>query len=113
MNMDVTNKELQRLLKSYLKRLDKMDKDRDQMMKKLKALSDVVKHMNSDLDELFKVMDVNQISINFEDSPMEDAQIENLSILIDKNKGDFNDEEYLSLIHSVNFTKISNFSLNF
>jgi len=101
MNMDVTNKELQRLLKSYLKRLDKMDKDRDQMMKKLKALSDVVKHMNSDLDELFKVMDVNQISINFEDSPMEDAQIENLSILIDKNKGDFNDEEYLSLIHSV------------
>ena len=78
-----------------------MDKDRDQMMKKLKALSDVVKHMNSDLDELFKVMDVNQISINFEDSPMEDAQIENLSILIDKNKGDFNDEEYLSLIHSV------------
>ena len=101
MNMDVTNKELQRLLKSYLKRLDKMDKDRDQMMKKLKSLSDVVKHMNSDLDELFKVMDVNQISINFEDSPMEDAQIENLSILIDKNKGDFNDEEYLSLIHSV------------
>ena len=101
MNMDVTNKELQRLLKSYLKRLDKMDKDRDQMMKKLKALSDVVKHMNSDLDELFKLMDVNQISINFEDSPMEDAQIENLSILIDKNKGDFNDEEYLSLIHSV------------
>ena len=101
MNMDVTNKELQRLLKSYLKRLDKMDKDRDQMMKKLKALSDIVKHMNSDLDELFKVMDVNQISINFEDSPMEDAQIENLSILIDKNKDDFNDEEYLSLIHSV------------
>ena len=101
MNRDVTNKELQRLLKSYLKRLDKMDKDRDQMMKKLKSLSDVVKHMNSDLDELFKVMDVNQISINFEDSPMEDAQIENLSILIDKNKGDFNDEEYLSLIHSV------------
>ena len=50
MNMDVTNKELQRLLKSYLKRLDKMDKDRDQMMKKLKALSDIVKHMNSDLD---------------------------------------------------------------
>lgn len=101
MNMDVTNKELQRLLKSYLKRLDKMDKDRDQMMKKLKALSDIVKHMNSDLDELFKVMDVNQISISFEDSPMEDAQIENLSILIDKNKDDFNDEEYLSLIHSV------------
>ena len=57
--------------------------------------------MNSDLDELFKVMDVSQISINFEDSPIEDAQIENLSILIDKNKGDFNDEEYLSLIHSV------------
>ena len=76
MNMDVTNKELQRLLKSYLKRLDKMDKDRDQMMKKLKALSDIVKHMNSDLDEIFKAMDVTQVSIDFEDSPMEEAEIE-------------------------------------
>lgn len=78
-----------------------MDKDRDQMMKKLKALSDVVKHMNSDLDEIFKAMDVTQVSIDFEDSPMEDAQIERLSILIDKNKDKFTDDEYLSLIHSV------------
>ena len=101
MNMDVTNKELQRLLKSYLKRLDKMDKDRDQMMKKLKALSDIVKHMNSDLDEIFKAMDVTQVSIDFEDSPMEEAEIERLSILIDKNKDKFTDDEYLSLIHSV------------
>ena len=39
MNMDVTNKELQRLLKSYLKRLDKMDKDRD-FVKYLKNVGD-------------------------------------------------------------------------
>ena len=32
MDMDISNKELHRLLKSYLNRLDKMDKDRDQMM---------------------------------------------------------------------------------
>ena len=101
MNMDVTNKELQRLLKSYLKRLDKMDKDRDKMMKKLKPLSAIVKHMNSDLDEIFKAMDVTQVSIDFEESPIEDAQIEKLSILIDKNKDKFSDDEYLSLIHSV------------
>ncbi len=31
MDMDISNKELHRLLKSYLKRLDKMDKDRDQI----------------------------------------------------------------------------------
>ena len=52
MNMDVTNKELQRLLKSYLKRLDKMDKDRDKMMNKLKALSEMVKHINLDIDNI-------------------------------------------------------------
>ena len=78
-----------------------MDKDRDQMMKKLKALSDIVKHMNSDLDEIFKAMDVTQVSIDFEDSPIEEAEIERLSILIDKNKDKFTDDEYLSLIHSV------------
>ena len=78
-----------------------MDKDRDQMMKKLKALSDIVKHMNSDLDEIFKAMDVTQVSIDFEDSPIEEAEIERLSILIDKIKDKFTDDEYLSLIHSV------------
>ena len=46
-------------------------------------------------------MDVTQVSIDFEDSPMEEAEIERLSILIDKNKDKFTDDEYLSLIHSV------------
>ncbi len=101
MNMDVSNEELQELLKSYLKRLDKMDKDRDQMIEKLKSLSKAVKDINIDLDELFKVMDGGKITINFDDSPMEDEQVKELSLLIDKSKDDFTDDEYLSIIHSV------------
>ena len=101
MNMDISNKELYRLLKSYLKRLDKMDKDRDQMIKKLKALSQTVKDINCDLDELFKVMDGGKITINFDDSPMENEEVKEMSILIDNVKDDFEKDEYLSLIHSV------------
>ena len=101
MNMDISNKELHRLLKSYLKRLDKMDKDRDQMIKKLKALSKAVKDINIDLDELFKVMGGDKITINFDDFPMEDDEVKEMSILIDNVKDEFEKEEYLSLIHSV------------
>jgi len=102
MNMDVSNKELQRLLKSYLKRLDKMDKDRDQMMNKLKALSQMVKDINVDLDELFKVMDGGKITISLDDTPIEDSEeVKEMSILIDNVKDDFEKDEYLSLIHSV------------
>ena len=101
MNMDISNKELHRLLKSYLKRLDKMDKDRDQMIKKLKALSQMVKDINIDLDELFQVMDGSKITINFDDSPMENEEVKEMSILIDNVKDDFEKEQYLSLIHSV------------
>ena len=101
MDMDISNKELHRLLKSYLKRLDKMDKDRDRMIKKLKALSQAVKDINCDLDELFKVMDGGKITINFDDSPMENEEVKEMSILIDNVKDDFEKDEYLSLIHSV------------
>ena len=101
MNMDISNKELHRLLKSYLKRLDKMDKDRDQMIKKLKALSQMVKDINCDLDELFKVMDGGKITISLDDSPMENEEVKEMSILIDNVKDDFEKDEYLSLIHSV------------
>ena len=101
MNMDISNKELHRLLKSYLKRLDKMDKDRDQMIKKLKALSQMVKDINCDLDELFKVMDGGKITISLDDSPMENEEVKELSILIDNVKDDFEKDEYLSLINSV------------
>ena len=101
MDMDISNKELHRLLKSYLKRLDKMDKDRDRMIKKLKALSQAVKDINCDLDELFKVMDGGKITINFDDSPIENEEVKEMSILIDNVKDDFEKDEYLSLIHSV------------
>ena len=101
MNMNLSNEELKKLLEAYLKRLDKMDKDRDQMMNKLKALSEMVKHLNLDIDELFKIMDAEKITISFDDSPMEDESIEGISIMIDEVKDDFKKEEYLSLIHSV------------
>ena len=102
MNMDVSNKEIEKLLKEYLKRLDRMDKDRDQMIKKLKALSKAVKDINVDLDELFKVMDGGKITISLDDSPMEDCEeVKEMSILIDNVKDDFEKDEYLSLIHSV------------
>ena len=101
MNMDISNKELHRLLKSYLKRLDKMDKDRDQMIKKLKSLSKAVKDINIDLDELFKVMDGGKITINLDDFPMEDDEVKEMNILIDTVKDDFEKDEYLSLINSV------------
>ena len=101
MDMDISNKELHRLLKSYLKRLDKMDKDRDQMMNKLKALSKMIKDINMDLDELFQIMDGGKITINFDDSPMENEEVKEMSILIDNVKDDFEKEQYLSIIHSV------------
>lgn len=101
MNMDISNKELHRLLKSYLKRLDSMDKDRDKMIKKLKSLSKAVKDINVDLDELFKVMDGGKITINIDDFPMEDDEVKEMSKLIDNVKDEFEKEEYLSLIHSV------------
>ncbi len=101
MNMDVSNEEIEKLLKKYLKRLDRMDKDRDQMINKLKSLSKAVKDINGDLDELFKVLDGGKININFDDSPMENEEVKELSLLIDKNKEEFDDEDYLSIIHSV------------
>jgi len=101
MNMDVSNKEIEKLLKEYLKRLDSMDKDRDKMIKKLKALSSAVKDINVDLDELFKVMDGGKITINIDDFPMEDDEVKEMSKLIDNVKDEFEKEEYLSLIHSV------------
>ena len=101
MNMDVSNEEIEKLLKEYLKRLDRMDKDRDQMINKLKSLSKAVKDINIDLDELFKVMDGGKITISLDDSPMENEEVKELSILIDNVKDDFEKDEYLSLIHSV------------
>ena len=102
MNMDVSNKEIEKLLKEYLKRLDRMDKDRDQMINKLKSLSKAVKDINIDLDELFKVMDGGKITINLDDSSIEDSEeVKEMSILIDNVKDDFEKDEYLSLIHSV------------
>ena len=61
----------------------------------------MVKDINCDLDELFKVMDGGKITINFDDSPMENEEVKEMSILIDNVKDDFEKDEYLSLIHSV------------
>ena len=46
-------------------------------------------------------MDGGKITINFYDSPMEDDNVEELSIMIENIKEEFKEEEYLSLVHSV------------
>ena len=61
----------------------------------------LIEHINLDIDELFKVMDGGKITINFYDSPMEDDNVEELSIMIENIKEEFKEEEYLSLVHSV------------
>lgn len=103
MNMDVSNKEIEKLLKEYLKRLDGMDKDRDQMINKLKALSSAVKDINVDLDELFKVMDGDKITISIDDHAemMEGKDMHSISSFIEGSKDDFSEDDYLSIIHSV------------
>ena len=52
MNMEVSNKELQELLNAYMKRLDKMDKERDKMIKKINDLNNNVKTLNLQLYDL-------------------------------------------------------------
>ena len=47
MNMDVSNEELHELLTKFMKRLDKMEKERDVMKKKLDRLSKHVSDVNN------------------------------------------------------------------
>jgi len=105
--MEVSNEELQELLNAYMKRLDKMDKERDLMITKINELNKNVKSLNKDLDDLYyqlggdQEMDIG-IKIENELSKEELAHVKKISTMIADEDVDFlDDEEFKSLIHSV------------
>ena len=101
MNMDVSNDELKELLKRFMKRLDKMDKERDVMKNKLDRLNNHIKSVNKALDDLYYNMgeeETVQISMTEE----EFEHVRNVTKLVQEKKLDFlDDEQFSSLIHSV------------
>ena len=101
MNMEVSNEELQELLNAYMKRLDKMDKERDTMIKKINDLVNTVKTLNKEIDDLYyQLGGDHQIDINFTETELE--HVKNISNLIQDEEVDFlDDEDFKSLIHSV------------
>ena len=107
MNMEVSNEELQELLNAYMKRLDKMDKERDLMITKINELNKNVKSLNKDLDDLYYQLGGDQdiqSSVNIENelSKEELDHVKKISNMIADDKIDFlDDDEFLTLIHSV------------
>ena len=107
MNMEVSNDELQELLNAYMKRLDKMDKERDKMIQKINELNNNVKSLNKDLDELYNIMVPEGehfvgTKLEHELSKEELDHIKKISNMITDDEVEFlDDEEFKSLIHSV------------
>ena len=103
MNMEVSNEELHELLTKFMKRLDKMDKERDVMKKKLDRLSKHVSDVNKAIDEVYDIMNEGEVHIEQDYLTEDELQhIKNISSLIQDDQVDFlDDEEFKSLIHSV------------
>ena len=101
MNMEVTNKELQELLNAYMKRLDKMDKERDKMIKKINDLNSNVKALNKELDDLYYQLGGDtQVDLNLSEEDFE--HVKRISNLIQDKEIDFlDDDDFKVLIHSV------------
>ena len=101
MNMEVSNDELKELLDKFMKRLDKMDKERNVMKKKLDRMHNHIKNVNKALDELYYSMDDGQeIEFNLTEEDLE--HVKRISNLIQDNKVDFlDDEDFKVMIHSV------------
>ena len=101
MNMEVSNEELKELLDKFMKRLDKMDKERNVMKKKLDRMHNHIKNVNKALDELYYSMDDGQeIEFNLTEEDLE--HVKRISNLIQDNKVDFlDDEDFKVMIHSV------------
>ena len=101
MNMEVSNEELKELLDKFMKRLDKMDKERNVMKKKLDRMHNHIKNVNKALDELYYSMDDGQeIEFNLTEEDFE--HVKRISNLIQDNKVDFlDDEDFKVMIHSV------------
>ena len=107
MNMEVSNDELQKLLNAYMKRLDKMDKERDKMIQKINELNNNVKSLNKDLDELYNIMvpeGEHFVGTKLEHELTKDEleHVKRISNMIADDEVEFlDDEEFKSLIHSV------------
>jgi len=101
MNMDVSNDELKELLERFMNRLDKMEKERDVMKKKLDRMHNHIRDVNKALDELYYSMGEEQdIELNLSEEDLE--HVRRITNLIKDHKMDFlDDEEFESMIHSV------------
>ena len=101
MNMEVSNEELHKLLTKFMDRLDKMDKERDVMKKKLDRLSKHVSDVNNAIDEVYSIMNDGEVQIDhFTEEELE--HVKHISNLIHDKEIDFlDDDEFSVLIHSV------------
>ena len=101
MNMDVSNDELKELLERFMNRLDKMEKERDVMKKKLDRMHNHIRDVNKALDELYYSMgDEQDIEFNVSDEELE--HVKRITNLIQDDKMDFlDDDQFKSMIHSV------------
>ena len=107
MNMEVSNEELHELLTKFMKRLDKMEKERDVMKSKLDRLSKHVSDVNKAIDEVYDIMvpeGEQFIGTKLEHELTEDEleHVKRISNMIADDEVEFlDDEEFKSLIHSV------------
>ena len=101
MNMEVSNEELHKLLTKFMDRLDKMDKERDVMKKKLDRLSQHVSDVNKAIDEVYDIMNDGEVQIDHL-TEEELEHVKRISNLIQDKEVDFlDDDEFNVLIHSV------------
>ena len=101
MNMDVSNDELKELLERFMNRLDKMEKERDVMKKKLDRMHNHIRDVNKALDELYYSMSEEQdIELNLSEEDLE--HVRRITNLIQDEKLDFlDDDQFKVMIHSV------------
>ena len=101
MNMDVSNEELQELLTRFMDRLDKMDKEREVMKKKLDRMHNHIRDVNKALDELYySIGDEQDIEFNISEEELE--HVRSITNLIQDDKMDFlDDDQFKSMIHSI------------
>jgi len=101
MNMDVSNDELKELLERFMNRLDKMEKERDVMKKKLDRMHNHIRDVNKALDELYYSMGDEQ-DIEFNVSEEELEHVKRITNLIQDDKMEFlDDDQFKSMIHSI------------
>jgi len=99
--MEVSNDELHELLTRFMERLDKMEKERDVMKKKLDRLAQHVSDVNKAIDEVYNIMNEGEVQIDHL-TEEELEHVKRISNLIQDKEVDFlDDDEFNVLIHSV------------